>query len=128
MIRFPWNKPPQGKHVYWFEIEPILQPYAHQGLPQACSDLAYLLPDDPETLIRRSNAHKMTYIHNKRDCNHYVDLLRGWLAKKGWGVFCAHVRLWDHAVAGFICKGGLALWDVQLVEKINRTEIQGLWV
>jgi hypothetical protein len=127
MIRFPWNKPPEGKTVYWFEIEHLLAPYAHQGLPQACSDLSYLLPYDPAALIRRSGAHKLNPIPEKRDCNHFVDALRGWLAKKGWGVLCAHVRLWDHAVAGFVRGGRLELWDVQMVCRIDG-EILGVWV
>jgi hypothetical protein len=42
-------------------------------------------------------------------------------------VLCAHVRLWDHAVAGFIRGGRLELWDVQRVERIEG-KILGLWV
>jgi hypothetical protein len=142
MITFPWwNKPPEGQHVYWFEIEHLLAPYAHQGLPQASSDKEYLLPNDPAALIRRSNVHRIRTIPDKLDCNHLVTIFRGWLAKKKWNVFCAIVRLEGHTVAGFIQHDGIdfssrkailknkriELWDVQAVKKIDG-EILGLWV
>lgn len=134
MIRWPWTYRPEGRTLPWWEIEPIIKPWAHPALDPAVADKEYLLVRDPARLIRASNVHRMTYVPEKRDCDDFVRALRGWLSKKGWGhVFCVHCRVKRengvHPGAGFIGSDNrLHVWDVQAIERMRNYKILGLWV
>ena len=83
-------------------------------------DIRYLVPDDPEYIMKMSPAAKYKYGRDEaRDCDDAVRIFRGWLSRKKYGnVLAMDVKIFDakigyHAVIGFWYDNKLILGEPQ---------------
>jgi len=53
------------------------------------NDRFYEVPVDPQYIMKKVPSWKLTYIHDKHDCDDFVRDFRGWLSRKGFGSLLA---------------------------------------
>lgn len=71
-------------------------------------DKVYRIPLDPAYVMKKVPSWKYSYIPERRDCEDFERIFRGWLSQKAWGNLLAFaVDLYfenklDHAMIGFL--------------------------
>lgn len=109
--------------------------YIRETLLAFCDDVSvldreYMIPDDPVYVMQKVPTGYF-YTRDRRDCDDFVRIFRGWLSKKGWGNLLAmecHIRFADgkrHALIAFLHKNKITFGEPQrgLLRHINDCEI-----
>lgn len=110
-----WGLKIKGKSVPYSYIEPILSIYCENIIAR---DSFYIIPENPDYIMRKSPSKGMEWIKHKRDCDDMNRILRGWLSKKGLGnVLAIDTKIVsgnsNHALIGFIVDKELVLYDAR---------------
>ncbi len=110
-----WGLNIKGKTTSYEKIKPILEKHCKNIIAR---DSVFVIPNDPEYIIKKSPALNMEWIKYRRDCEDMNRILRGWLSKKGFGnVLAIDTKVISgneiHALIGFLVDKELQLWDAQ---------------
>lgn len=106
MFSWFWKRKITGRNLPWWEVINLLDDYIQYKSPE--TNFEYLLVDDPQYLLRKSNVHKISYTE-KRMCKDFTRIFRGWLSKEELGhILAMDIKIWleekkeSHQVIGFL--------------------------
>ncbi len=115
-----WGLNIKGKPMTRLEVTAILAGFCGDVTPR---DTNYILPDDPEYILKMSPSRKFKYSkHDGRDCDDAVRIMRGWLSRKKYGnVLAMDTTIWHpdvgkHGCISFIVNKKLVLGEPQTGE------------
>ncbi len=111
-----WKKKPkfnpQTKRMGWAEVQSILEHYCDWKKIIHIRNQYYRIPANPAYVMREIESWKYEWIKDKRECEGFMDILKGELSKLGYAdllVMYVSLNLPDkkpeghnHAVAGFL--------------------------